>query len=57
MVVIGGADVKNNKNSMHTKSSGQGSVQDTKKTQDNQTVQEQVSLPDVSREMIIAQSN
>ena len=55
MVVIGGADIlKQNKSSTNTKHSAYSNALNTKKTQDNQTVQENVTLPDVTRDMIIA---
>jgi len=55
MVVIGGADIsKQNKSSTNTKHSAYSSALNTKKTQDNQTVQENVTLPDVTRDMINA---
>lgn len=55
MVVIGGAELqKQNKSSTNTKHSAYSSALNVKKTQDNQTVQENVTLPEVTRDMITA---
>lgn len=61
MVVIGGSGQietsKTHKNpNQKTRNSMPDNVNQVKTTQDNQTVQEEVNLPNVTRDMIIAQS-